>query len=80
MNGKGVLFFLLAMFALIGVWGIVSPVAFITWFKSARPDLRDKPNFMNMEDNPAVILFVRFFGTAVLAVVVVIFVAFVFAR
>jgi hypothetical protein len=79
-NGKGVLFFLLAIFALISVWAIISPVALITWFKSSRPDLRDKPNFTDMEDNPAVISFVEFFGTTLLIVVAVIFVALVFAR
>ena len=77
MNG---LFVILGLFSLIGVWMIVSPVGFITWFKSARPDLKGNPAIREMEDNPAAITFVKFLGAVFLSVTSVIFLAFAFAH
>lgn len=80
MNGDRVLLVILAIFVLVGVWMIVTPVGFIAWFKSARQDLRDNPNFMAMEDDPAAKSFVRFLGVLFIGVTVVSFVAALLAR
>ena len=75
MNGNILPLVPLALLALIGFWLVMSPVAFISWFKSARRDLRDKPSFT--DDNPAAISFVKFLGIFLIVVVAVALVAFV---
>jgi hypothetical protein len=69
---------LLATFALVGVWMVVSPADVVGWYWSARPDVRRNPDFT--ENNPAVISFVKFMGSLFIEITVLVFVTFMFAR
>jgi hypothetical protein len=80
MNGKGVALVPLALFALIGVWMVARPVAFRTWFKSARPDLKDNPDLTDLEGNPAATSFVKFLGIFFICITFVAFLALVVSR
>jgi hypothetical protein len=80
LNGKGVALVPLALFALIGVWMVARPVGFLTWFKSARSDLKNNPDFTDLEDNPAAKSFVKFLGILFICITFVAFLALAAAR
>jgi hypothetical protein len=80
MNGKGVALVPLALFALIGVRMVVRPVGFLTWFKSARPDLKNNSDLTDLEVNPAATSFVKFLGILFICITFVAFLALAVSR
>ena len=80
MNGKGVAVVPLLLFTLIGVWMVARPVAFLFWFKSARPDLKNNTNLTDLEGNPTATSFVKFLGILFICITFVAFLALVVSR
>jgi hypothetical protein len=80
MNGQVLAIVPLALFALIGAWMVARPVAFLTWLKSARPDLKNNQDLTDLEGNPAATSFVKFLGILSICITFVAFLALAVSR